>query len=323
MKTYFNDSKKLFAVTNEKTAWLVNFEKTKIFEQFSIEHFDIDNWLEVKNIISFDKLKKTFDIFQSMTKKQLVEIDKKRIKRYENKKVITVRFFLSDLMQKKYGEKLKRLASCLPDMGYSMGAKYYVLLHSCLGSYSNCQEYARSSKFRAVHGSFRLKIDFDTFKNSECIGGLFTYIYPNQKQSVKKCWWYEKTGEKQYYSLKKFEGFICGNFHASTKEGAKKGWQNICENQKRIKKAQKERAKNEKNITQNWKKTYSKELRLQYDYSDSLNAGNCEAGTKAFSIRCNLDVSKKYRGSFLLKTAEEKSTNSIPFIKRMIEFKLL
>lgn len=320
MKTYFSDSKKLFAVTNEKTVWLVNFDQTKIFKQFPAEHFDVENWLEVENLTSFDKLKKTFDVFQSMTKKQLTEIEILRAKRYENRKKITVRLFLSDLMQKKYGEKLKTLASCLPDMGYSMGAKYFVLLHSCIGSYDNYQEYARSSKFRAVHGCFRLKIDFNTFKNSENIGGLFTYIYPNQKQAVKKCWWYEKTGEKQYYSIKKVNGFICGNYHSTTKDGAKKGWQYICENQKRIEKAQKERAKIEKNNVKNWNKTYSKQLRLQYSYSDSLNAGNCINGTKAFIMRCGLSELKKYRGSFLLKTAQEKSTNSVSFVKRMIEF---
>jgi len=322
MKTYFNEKSKLFAVSNEKTVWSINPQKTKVLKQFPVEHFDVENWSEVENLTTFDKMKKTFDIFQSMTKKRLLEIEKLREKRSENKKQITVREFLQIEMQKKYHDKLLSLASALPSMGYSMGARYIVTLHNLTACYSDCEEYARSSKFRATHGYFNLKIDIDTFKNSENIGGLFTYIYPNQKQSAKKCWWYEKTGEKQYYSLKKVTGYICGDFHSTTKEGAKNGWKKVCENQKKTEQLKKLREIQEKAKTQDWKKTFAKQLRYQYSYSDSLKV-NCEDGTKAFIMRCKLDSTKKYRGSFLLNIATEKSTNSIPFVKRMIEFKAI
>ena len=208
----------------------------------------------------------------------------------------------------------------MPDMGYSMGAKYTVQYLNFEGSFSDCSEYAKSSKYRATHGNFSLKLSRDEFINAENIASVFTYIYPNQKTRVKKCWWFERVGEKQYYQLKKINGFICGDFHALTKEAAKKGFETREKYRKEAVKKQIEAEKQKIEQLKAFNKTYSKALRYQYGIEDSLKV-NCETGTKAFILRCNLDSTKKYRGSFLMKVAAEKSKNSIDYVRRMIEYK--
>lgn len=315
MKTFKNKSG-LLATTNSKTVW-IHSEK-RIYKQFPFEHFDINNWDEAEKFERFDKLLKTFNYFQSLTKKQLNEIDKKREERENKKRVPTVQQFIHDRLYFKIVPKLRSLAACLPDMGYSMGAKYTVQYLIFKGQYSDCSEYAKCSKFRAIHGNFTLKLTRDEFINAENIAGIFTYIYPNHKTKVKKCYWYEKTGEKQYYQLKKVDGFICGDFHALTKEAAKKGFETREKYRKEAVKKQIEAEKQKSEQLKAFNKAYSKALRYQYGIEDSLKV-NCEAGTKAFILRCGLDSTKKYRGSFLMKVAAEKSKNSIGYVRRMIE----
>lgn len=268
---------------------------------------------EIAKAILYKTEKQVLNMYGAKYNAEKLKIALKLIEREKNKEVQTVKKFIYDRLRFKIGPKLESLASCLPDMGYSMGAKYIVEYLSFKGYYSNCEEYAKSSKFRATHGSFELKLSRDEFINAENIAGVFTYIYPNQKTKVKKCWWFEKAGEKQYYQLKKINGFICGDFHALTKEAAKKGFET---REKYRKEAEKRQIEAEKQ----YNKAYFKALRLQYSIEDSLKV-NCEPGTKAFILRCGLDSTKKYRGSFLIKVATEKSSLSIKYVKKMIEYK--
>ena len=68
--------------------------------------------------------------------------------------------------------------------------------------------------------------------------------------------------------------------------------------------------------------SFEKALRLQYTFNDSLKAGNCEVGTKAFQLRLGLSDVKKYRGSYILKLAKEKSTSSVYYVERMIKARI-
>ena len=89
----------------------------------------------------------------------------------------------------------------------------------------------------------------------------------------------------------------------------------------RREKYRKEAEKRQIEAEKQYNKAYYKALRLQYSIEDSLKV-NCETGTKAFILRCGLDSTKKYRGSFLMKVATEKSKSlSIQYVKKMIEYK--
>jgi hypothetical protein len=201
---------------------------------------------------------------------------------------------------------LQEIAHNLPMDGYSMGSIYTVRCNRLSGCYDREHEYANSCKYRAQHGRVDAKISLEEYRNISIIGGLITHIAPNQHTKVKKCWWYAGKGQKSNFVLIRQNGYIFEGYHSLTKSGALEGGlRNIV-------------AKKEKEVAA---KKYARALRAQYTYQDSIDAGNCEIGTKAFILRCNLNAAKKYRGAFLLKTAQEKSTSSISYVKRMIEHK--
>jgi len=317
MKTLKNKVQNLCAIIENQTVYITNVSFSKIYKQFGVSTFNLDGWSTVDNPTEkrFKGLKTRFKHEQENKK----AIDKKQAERIERSEKTTVKSWIDQRLQSKLKNKLENLAAGLPDMGYSMGAKYEIeLLKTFKGIYSNCQTYSKSCKYRPTHGYFELKISLDEFKNSENIGGVFTYIYPNQKRKVKKCWWYERAGEKQYYSIVKVEGYIYKGYHSKSKEQAKKTGDLLEKTAKEQAKKAKQQAKNR---IESFKKEYSRALRFQYSYSDSLICGNCEIGTKAFILRCKLDKTKKYRGSFLLKVAHEKSTHSVSYVERMIRHK--
>lgn len=237
---------------------------------------------------------------------EIVEICTK-IRNRAEKSEMTVRQFSDQLII----NRLRQIAKNLPDEGYSMGSMVYVSVgkgkYSFIGKDDRTSEYAHSCKYRASHGKVTLNLTPAEFRYTKVIANLVTYIYPNQKTKVQKCYWYVRSGYKQHFQLVKQEGFIYADFHATTKEQAKAGGERNIQYQK-------EQAKKAENR--------QKALRLQYSFQDSLNAGNCEPGTRAFILRLGLNSTKKYRGSFLLNLAKEKSPNCVYHVERMINSKV-
>lgn len=213
---------------------------------------------------------------------------------------------VKEIIDERLTLKLNKIAQCLPDEGYSMGSYISVRFAGLRGSDDRTSEYARSSKYKTQHGSVHLRLNLDEFKNIKCIGGLATYIYPGQRSRVKKCWWYVGDGKHSRFVLCKQHGFIFNDYHALTKEQALAGGMRILALEKQ---------------NEVLKKKLNKAIKMQYSYQDSINAGNCVFGTKAFILKCGLDIEKRYRGSFLLKKAKEKSTSSLSYIDRMIKYK--
>lgn len=234
--------------------------------------------------------------------KELIDIINKINERSKNTEPLTVREFCKKLIV----DRLAKIAKALPDDGYRMGGKVVVKCGKFTGVCDTRKDYANSCKYSATHGYVELIITPAELRCISVVGGLVTYTYPNQRNKVKKCYWYAGKGSKYHFSLYKVEGFIYAGYHALTKEAAKAGGE-------RVKAYEKEK----KHLVSD----VSKALRLRYSYVDSLKV-NCEAGTKAFILRCSLDITKKYRGSYLLKIAKEKSAYSVPYVERMIRAKV-
>jgi len=228
------------------------------------------------------------------------------------KKTSTVRQWLDDRIT----TRLYHIAMNMPDEGYSMGSVIRVQMGRLVGVHDRTQKYANSCRWRATYGCVEVKLTPEEFRNIRCDGGLVTCIYPNQKDKVKKCWWYAGKGQKQHFELLKVGGYIYAGYHSTSKVMALEGGTANLEQQKQ--------AKAQKLLSEKEKKAVERKMaiatRQQYDYADSI-AVNCEPGTKAFILRCGLDKNKRYRGSFLLKVATEKSTYSIPYIQRMIKYR--
>jgi len=238
---------------------------------------------------------------------EIVEICTKIRKRAENRPMPNSKINTHQFCVTLINSRLEQIAKNLPDEGYSMGSRVVVSVLKFKASDDRTQDYAKSYKYRASHGSVYLNLTPSEFRYTKVIANLVTYIYPNQKTKVQKCYWYVRSGYKSAFHLVKQEGFIFAGFHATTKEQAKAGGErNIQYQKEQAKKAE----------------SHAKALRLQYSFQDSLNAGNCEAGTRAFILRLGLNSTKKYRGSFLLGLAKEKSPNCVYHVERMINSKV-
>lgn len=231
---------------------------------------------------------------------KLVELKLKR--KAEKLKIISVKKWCDNRIL----TKLNAIAKAMPDEGYSMGSLIVVNFAKLTVFNDRTSNYSNGCKCRATHGKVELKMNLNEFINTSVIGGLITYIEPNQKSLVKKCYWYYGVGSKQNFQLIKVNGFIFNGYHGNTKEEAKQGGQYLidCEKQKE------KEAKN-----------YKKALRLQYTFQDSLKAGNCEAGSEVFCKRCGIDKNKTYRGTFLIKIATQKGLNTLSYLNRMIAYK--
>jgi hypothetical protein len=250
----------------------------------------------------FNKYQQTDTMLRNASNESVIEIINKKISR-QKKSELSVKQFCDNLICK----KLYSIAKEIPDEGYSMGSEVRIIFNKLVAVNNRTKDYPKSCRYKALHGSVRLVLSKEELINTKVIANLVTYIEPDQKNKVKKCYWYEGKGLKSNFNLTKVEGFIFANYHSKSKEDALKGGQaNIIREKEQIKKA----------------KNFNKALRLQYSFQDSLDCGNCKVGSEAFILRTGLDLNKKYRGSFLLSIAKEKSSSSVSFIERMINYKI-
>lgn len=255
--------------------------------------------LYLKRIFRCTKMKTTA-LCKCENQEQRAAIEKhyERNNRKNDMSVVSVREFLHERIT----NKLKSIAKTLPDEGYSMGSIVVVTCCSFIGVDDRRREYAGNS-YRATHGSIRIELSVDEFRHMYVIGGLATYISQNQHNKVKKCWWFDGEGKHSRFSIIRVNGYIYEGYHSVDKKSALEGGtRNINRKKEDVKRIS----------------AYNKACRKQYSFQDSLDAGNCEPGTRAFIIRCGLDSRKKYRGSFLLKIAEQKSKISLRYVIRMI-----
>lgn len=245
---------------------------------------------------------------------ELISIVQKIFDRAKKQPEITVKKFCDELIK----NRLQKIAKAMPDEGYSMGSIIRVKCGKFSVSDDRTETYSNSCKFRPTYGGYIHGFTPSELRNISVIGGLVTSIYPNQRTKVKKCYWYSGEGKKQHWQLTKIEGFICGDYHSLSKIAAKDGFER---NEKRRKETEKRQILAQKTEAQK-AKLFAKALRKQYSYQDSINAGNCENGTKAFALRLQIDLNKKYRGKYLLDLAKEKSSSSIYYVERMIKSKM-
>jgi hypothetical protein len=238
---------------------------------------------------------------------------KKHFERIANKSIeVPVNVWLNSIII----DKLFKIASNMPSEGYAMGGQINVRFCKLVGRYSNCQEYAKSSKYKAKHGFYEISLSKDEYLNMSVLGGLVTYIYPNQKSRVQKCWWYESKGKKNTFELVKKHGYVYNGYHAIEKKNAIE-WKRV----QAIIGASKKEAFESAKRREKYEKMKKRALNSSYGFKDSIMAGNCEVGTKAFILRCKLDANKKYKGFKLLQIAEKNSQTSLGYITRMIGYK--
>ena len=250
----------------------------------------LQQWIFIEKLLSKYKRKETA-ISKCKTLEHVAAVNK-HFDRKGQCSELSVKQFCDNIII----AKLDTIAAAMPSTGYSMGDSVRVKFSKLVGGSDRRNYYSNSCRFRETHGYISAMLTPDEYINMSVVGGLATYIAPNQRARVKKCWWFAGEGEKNRFSLVRESGYIYNGFHATTKEEAKAGGDRLLYISKLSKTRKKKR----------------------YSFSDSLEAGNCQVGTIAFARKFGLDVNKKYTGAELLKISGEQY---ISYIYRMINFK--
>lgn len=228
---------------------------------------------------------------------KVCDILSKRYYRLTNP-VPTMREFCDNLII----DRLNKLADALPDSGYSMGEYKRFSAGKMVGIRDNTENYANSCKWSPTHGNVHYNIKLKNLKHWYVIGGVATYIYPNQKRQIRKCFWLSSEGNKQFFELTTEKGYIVGGRHAYNYKCALTYLHIDTETKKQAKQTEKQ---------------YKAALRKQYTFADSQNAGHCLPGALIFCRRVGIDPGRKYRGAYLLKLARTRAPYAISYLNQM------
>ena len=209
-----------------------------------------------------------------------------KAKRSEYKEFCKLTF--RQILWGKYQAKADKMARYIPSAGYTMGqfSTLCVLKTPLLGNWNNAEEYAKSCKYRATHGYVRLNLTAKEFLKSEIVGGIITIYGKKISKDLFTCKWIEGRGSKQNTNCARVNGYIHRDYHftaADSKDAiaiAKKRKEEII--------IRELREKNELKLRQLCEKLPLHRIFVQLD--DSLNSGNCLAGTTAFARKIGIDL---------------------------------
>ena len=232
---------------------------------------------------------------------------------------------MNNKIKKRIQRRLEKIAEALPDQGYSMGGERVAKCLSITGRFDDRDYYSKSCKFREKHGYYEVEIPLaDIFKIS-VIGGLVTIVRSPGK--IAEAEWFESTGKKQHFQIKRVSGFLTGRhnaatydrYHAATYEDAVE-WRKdeagrLMRRRQQIRIAGL-RSKNEKEYLRRLEKAEEEAKKLFYGFTHARQAGNCEPGIMQAVQDYNLNPEFGYRGEYLLQTV----TNGRRWnVERMIE----
>jgi hypothetical protein len=230
-------------------------------------------------------------------KDEILRIKCLREKRFINNSVISVR----DSIWRPYQGLLNNIARSLPNMGYEMGQynRVYLRKTDFVGRWDNANEYSCSSKYKATHGECVLNISVKELKQTTIIAGLVTVVGEKIQKNFFKCKWVTSTGKKQFFRLNMIDGYLFEGYHF-TASGLKeaKGFVRAYKDKASIVKGDVKL----KNISQKFNLN-----EIFVEYQDSLNAGNCESGTRNFANINSIDLSTTgaVRADYLVRILEE------------------
>lgn len=182
--------------------------------------------------------------------------------------------------------------------GHSMGATYILRtsLGRSIGMHDATRNYARSCQWRATHGVSTATLSRGVLRaawraavatHGPCrmIGGLPTWARPaprSNPDAIRRAWWLESDDDGRKYdpsaTVRMVAGYIVRDYHAATRAEAEQ-WLAEREAQRRaMEEQERRRAMEEQERRNTLAHTWA-------TFGDSLRAGNCEPGTRAFAVR--------------------------------------
>lgn len=182
--------------------------------------------------------------------------------------------------------RLYRVASFIPRMGYSMGQESRVFVAGCLVAVCDTREDYKGGRYRARHGYQSIYLTVKEAQRVKVVGGLITIFDKELAKGIWKVRWYESTGQKQYFDLSVISGFLFDNYHfyaRNDKEAIRKG--------RELQKEAKDLERRKKLLDKHIKVVDSLPLsRIWVSFEDSLKGGNCAPGTYEFARNIGIDL---------------------------------
>lgn len=206
-------------------------------------------------------------------------------KRQDYKKVNTTR----ENIWMPYKPLLYNIAKALPNMGYSMGQynKVYIAKTNICKFWDDAKEYPARTKYKAIHGDLTFKISAKELRQCKIIGGLITILKRKIEGNLFECEWVSSKGQKQYFEIIKIKGYLYKDYHFIA-DNIKEAKEIV--RLRRIQLAIDEK-KRKAEIEINKLAEQMRLNRVFVELTDSLNAGNCLAGTQNFAQKHNIDLS--------------------------------
>lgn len=216
----------------------------------------------------------------------LQEIELKAAKQAEQEaaKVKAAKFNISvaelERLELKANQMLKSFST-----GYSMGEmKRLYVNDQLLYTRDETEEYARSCKYRANHGSLRIDLNKTELRNIQNIEGVWTIV--NADGTAK---WLQESGSKHRYHIAWVTGYVYGTTHSTDSLEAAKSDQ-----------AKKDALQKE---NQAKKEAYEKAIaksNIRFVGFEHIRAlGACTPGIEAFCKRHNLNIKHGYTLGYL------------------------
>lgn len=174
-----------------------------------------------------------------------------------------------------------------------------------LASYSCMQEYSKSSKYRAKHGSLTITLTVGEIEVAELIGGVLTIAL--EKGKISKCKYFEIKGSKHQISTRWVEGFITSGFHAESYEACV-SWR---KSRKASLLAQRQREAISKMSPEEKAILLERAKSRFVGYQHSRDAGNCHTGTMAFAQRHDLNPKYGYQVGYILSLEDSSYTRRL------------
>lgn len=173
---------------------------------------------------------------------------------------------------------------------HSMGCLLKVYIDDLLvKTYDSRKEYAKSSKYKANHGSVEIKFISKEVCKIKNIGGIPTILGKKIDNHYTKCTAFICGGDKYNSFLLRNQMILTGDFHAENLEDAKLHRAKMAF--RLIQKRNEGKSESEKLAIAN---------RKFVGYNHSILAGNCQIGTKAFAKKHDLKLDNGYNLGFLI-----------------------
>lgn len=245
------------------------------------------------------------------------------------------------LFIEKVKERLTTFAYILPSSGYAMGEIKKCSALNFTGTRDLTKEYARSCTWKAKHGTIAAKIPVEYAVKGRSLGGLITIIGQKVRGNIYHCKWLEINQIKKYcedckvvekngfgfyyidiYNTKRF-------YHATTYAEAVAECKKSQTAEKKYKKDRESKKKNAA-IWQAVTKKDMKALKMAvgaaklkklYNFGDSVNAGNCGAGTLNFFRLCGYDRNESATGSDIISRAFRFAPDTLNYMVKIFLYR--